>query len=253
MRIFDSHAHYDDPAFDPDREELLAKLPEHGVALVLNAGTTVATSLTSLALAEKYHYIYAAVGLHPEEVENILPGDLDRIERLARSKKCVAIGEIGLDYHYEGFDRQKQLEVFEAQLKLACKLDMPVVIHDRDAHGDTMHLVTAYRPRGVLHCFSGSAETAAQAVALGLYIGFTGSVTFKNNRKAPAVLGAIPRDRILLETDCPYMAPVPDRGRRCDSTMISYTAARIGEIIGLSADDVCELGYLNASRLYGIG
>lgn len=253
MRFFDSHAHYDDSAFDQDRDALLASLPENGVSVVLNAGTTVATSLSSLALAEKYPFIYAAVGLHPEEIDGVQPGDLDKIKELAGQKKAVAIGEIGLDYHYKGFDRAKQLELFEAQLGLARELDMPVVIHDRDAHADTMRLVTQYRPRGVLHCFSGSAETAAQAVSLGLYIGFTGSVTFKNNRKAAAVINAIPRERILLETDCPYMAPEPLRGRRCDSTMLLYTASRVAELLGVTPDEAARLGYENASRLYGIG
>lgn len=253
MRFFDSHAHYDDPAFDQDRDALLASLPENGVSVVLNAGTTVATSLSSLALAEKYPFIYAAVGLQPEEIDGVQPGDLDKIKELAGQKKAVAIGEIGLDYHYKGFDRSKQLELFEAQLGLARELDMPVVIHDRDAHADTMRLVTQYRPRGVLHCFSGSAETAAQAVSLGLYIGFTGSVTFKNNRKAAAVINAIPRERILLETDCPYMAPEPLRGRRCDSTMLMYTASRVAELLGVTPEEAARLGYENASRLYGIG
>lgn len=252
MRIFDSHAHYDDAAFDADRASLLAQLPGSGVTGVINAGTTVASSERSIRLAEDYPYIYAAVGIHPEEVDGCKPGDVDQIRALAESRNVIAIGEIGLDYHYPGFDKQKQLALFESQLKLAGDLGLPVVIHDRDAHGDTMQLLTQYKPRGVLHCFSGSVETAAQAIGLGLYLGFTGSVTFKNNRKAAAVLASIPRDRILVETDCPYMAPEPSRGKRCDSSMIAYTIARIAGILGIGPEEAAALTECNAKRLYNI-
>lgn len=252
MRIFDSHAHYDDTAFDADRATLLAQLPACGVTGIINAGTTVATSENSIRLAEEYPYFYAAVGIHPEEIESCRQDDLDRIRALAASRKVIAIGEIGLDYHYEGFDKEKQLAVFESQLKLARDLGLPAVIHDRDAHGDTMRLLSLYKPRGVLHCFSGSVETAAQAIGLGLYLGFTGSITFKNNRKAAAVLASIPRDRILVETDCPYMAPEPLRGKRCDSSMLAYTIARIADILGIGPEETAALTACNAKRLYNI-
>lgn len=252
MRIFDSHAHYDDPAFDPDRAELLAALPGMGVEGVINAGTTVATSAASAELARKYPYFYAAVGLHPEEAANVGRSDIDGIARLARGEKVVAIGEIGLDYHYEGCDRELQKELFTCQLELADSLGLPVVIHDRDAHGDTMEILRRFRPRGVLHCFSGSAQTALEAVSLGLYIGFTGAVTFKNNRKAQAVLSAVPRGRILAETDCPYMAPEPLRGRRSDSGMLVHTLGRMAEILGITPDEAALLTLDNAKRLYSI-
>jgi TatD DNase family protein len=250
MHIFDSHAHYDDCAFDTDRAELLESLPEQGLIGIINAGTTVQSSLQSIRLAQKYPYIFAAVGIHPEEIGSLQKDDINKIGKLAADGKVVAIGEIGLDYHYEGFNREAQLTLFEAQLSLANDLGLPVIIHDRNAHADTMRLLMQYKPRGVLHCFSGSVETAAQAVALGLYLGFTGAVTFKNNRKAASVIASLPRERILVETDCPYMAPEPLRGQRCDSSMLVCTVCKVASLLGVEPDEAAELTATNARALF---
>lgn len=254
MELFDSHAHYDDPAFDADREELLSSyLPKSGVAGIINAGTSVASSRRCLELAARYPYLYAAAGIHPEESEDAQPGDVEKIGELVKnSHSIVAIGEIGLDYHYEGAGRELQLRLFEEQLMLANDLHLPVILHDRDAHADMFRLIQKHRPRGVLHCFSGSAESAREYVKLGLYFGFTGSVTFKNNRKAPEVLAVLPRDRILIETDCPHMAPEPLRGRRCDSSMLLHTVERVAQYIGLTPDEAAALTARNVRNLFGI-
>lgn len=253
MEIFDTHAHYDDEAFDGDREKLLSSvLPESGVCGIITAGTNIKSSIASASLAEKYSYIYFAAGVHPEDAAEMQNGDIDRIaEILKSSKKAVAVGEIGLDYHWE-IDRGLQKNIFERQLKLANELNLPVVVHDRDAHADTLDLIKKYRPRGTVHCFSGSAETAKELLNLGMYLGFTGSVTFKNNKKAPEVLEIIPSDRILVETDCPYMAPVPLRGKRSDSSMISLTLKFIADIKGTSPDEMAQITAQNARRLFGI-
>lgn len=251
--IFDSHAHYDDSAFDSDREELLALLPQKGVCHVINAGASLKGSAASIALAEKYPYFHAAAGVHPEDAGN-LPADwIEQLGRFLDHPKVVAVGEIGLDYHYEdACPREVQQQVFEAQLRLARERDLPVIVHDREAHGDTMALLRKYRPRGVVHCFSGSAEMAREVVALGMYVGLGGVVTFKNAKHPLEVAAAVPLERILNETDAPYMAPVPCRGKRCDSTMIPWSAAKIGEIKGVSAQEVLAQGCRNAAALFGI-
>lgn len=253
MEIFDTHAHYDDEAFDSDRDEMLSSvLPKSGVCGIVTAGTNVKTSITSAELAAKYDYIYFAAGIHPEDAADMQDGDIDRIaEILKNNKKAVAVGEIGLDYHWE-IDRALQKNIFERQLVLANELDLPVVIHDREAHADTLELIEKYRPRGTVHCFSGSAETAKELISLGMYLGFTGSVTFKNNKKSPAVIEAIPNDRILVETDCPYMAPVPLRGKRSDSSMINLTLQFIADIKGLTPNEMGHITAQNARKLFGI-
>jgi TatD DNase family protein len=254
MEIFDSHAHYDDTAFDGDRMELLGKLPQSGVAGVVNAGISVASSLQSIELAGRFPFIYAAVGIHPEEAEAAGAHDVEKIGEMAQTgKKIVAIGEIGLDYHYEGGSREKQLALFEKQLSLANELRLPVIIHDREAHEDTFRLLRQYKPRGVLHCYSGSAQAAAQAVSLGLYLGFTGVVTFKNSRRAAEAIASIPRGRLLVETDCPYMAPEPLRGRRSDSSMLVHTIGRVAGLLGLEPEEAAALTARNARELFGIG
>lgn len=254
MELFDSHAHYDDKAFDDDREELLGSFASRGIVGVINAGASVASSAASIALAGRYPFVWCAVGIHPEEAAGAQPGDLARIEALAAAGgKVVAIGEIGLDYSYEGADRALQLTLFERQLALACRLRLPVIVHDREAHADTLALLQKYRPRGVVHCYSGSAETAGELISLGLYLGFTGAVTFKNNKKAPAVLAAVPFDRVLIETDCPYMAPVPLRGRRCDSTMLEYTVSAVARMAGLAPEEAAKKTAANARALFSIG
>ncbi len=250
-RIFDSHAHYDDCAFDTDREVLLASLPQRGVGVVVNAAVDVASAERLLALAQQYPYLYAAVGIHPEAVGRATDDWLAALARLARQPKAVAIGEIGLDYHYDdSAPREEQRAWLRRQLALANEMGLPVIVHDRDAHEDTLTLLREYRPRGVVHCFSGSVEMMREVVNLGMYIGLGGATTFKNARRPAAVAAAVPLDRLLLETDAPYMAPEPHRGKRCDSSMIASTAARIAALRGVDTDTVLAAAYENATRLF---
>ncbi|MBR6581569.1 MAG: TatD family hydrolase [Ruminococcus sp.] len=251
--IFDTHAHYADHAFDEDRFELLDKLQDMGVKYVMLASSSVRDTAENAAIAEKYDYIYAASGVHPESVEGNPADYLDIVRNTALSSpKIKAIGEIGLDYHYEGYSREKQIKLFEEQLVLAKELNMPVIIHSRDACEDTLNLLKKHKPMGVLHCFSGSAETAKEIVKLGMYVGFTGVLTFKNAKKALKALAEVPVDRLLLETDCPYMAPVPFRGKRCDSSMIAYTAAAAAEVKGMDTQEIINITCENGKRFYGI-
>ncbi len=251
--MFDTHAHYTDRAFDADREELLAELPEKGVSLVMLAGCSTQDSAACAALANRYDYIYAAAGVHPECVDELPENWLAEIRRIAETEpKVRAIGEIGLDYHYDGYDAEKQKAVFTAQLELAQELDLPVILHVRDAIGDAMEILRKYRPRGVMHCYSGSAETAKEILSLGLHISFTGVLTFKNARKALEVLELLPPERFMLETDCPYMAPVPFRGKRCDSSMIAHTAEKAAEIMGMDTQQLIDRCCENGKKLFGI-
>ena len=254
MRIFDTHAHYDDEAFAADRTFLLEQdLPQKGVWRVINCGASIDGSRQSVQLAHTYGYIYAAVGVHPEEAAHLPDDWVEQIRQLAKDPKVVAIGEIGLDYHYEdACPRQQQKEVFIRQLQLAEELDLPVIIHDREAHGDTMELLRKFRPRGVMHCFSGSAQMAKELVSLGLYVGLGGVVTFKNARHSREVAAAVPADRLLTETDAPYMAPVPYRGKRNDSSLIPFSAAEIGVCRGISEEEVLDMGCRNACALFGL-
>ena len=219
MALFDTHAHYDDSQFDPDREELLAALPENGVGLVVNPGCDIPTSRQALALAEQYPHVYAAVGYHPENCGPYVPEELDILRSLAKHPKAVAIGEIGLDYYWEeNPPRDFQQQVFRAQLQLAQELDLPVIVHDREAHGDSLAIIKEFPAvRGVFHCYSGSVEMARELVKLGWMISFTGVLTYKNARKAVETAREIPLERLMIETDSPYMAPVPCRGRKKES------------------------------------
>lgn len=253
--IFDSHAHYDDEAFDEDRFELIESLKEKGVCGVINCGCTPESTKTALALSEKFDFVYFASGIHPENIPSPEEDEtvFAKIKELAKHKKCVAIGEIGLDYHYEdGAPRERQIEWFEKQLILANELSLPVIVHDRDSHADILELLKKHRPKGVVHCFSGSLEMAQEVLKLGMYIGIGGAVTFKNAKKPVRVAEGIPLDRLLLETDCPYMAPVPFRGKRCDSSLIAFTAQKIAEIRGITTDEVLRAGKINACTLFGI-
>lgn len=251
--IFDTHAHYADSAFDEDREAVLAELPSKGVSYVMLASSSVKDTAENAQLAGCYDYIYAASGVHPESVDTDPEDYLDIVRKTALSSpKIKAIGEIGLDYHYEGYDREKQIRFFEEQIVLAKELGLPIIVHSRDATEDTMTLLKKHRPQGILHCFSGSAETAKEVIKLGMYIGFTGVITFKNAKKAIKALEAVPLDRLLLETDCPYMAPVPFRGKRCDSSMIAYTAEKEAEIKGISVQELVDITCENAKRIYSI-
>ncbi|MCM1165448.1 MAG: TatD family hydrolase [Lachnospiraceae bacterium] len=248
--IFDTHAHYMKSDFGEDLDKLLAELPSKNVARVLAVGCDIPSSTEEAALAERYGYIYAAAGIHPEYAADAPEGWERELEGLLAREKVVALGEIGLDYHYPEPPRGVQRGVFVRQLEMAKRLDMPVIIHSRDACADTMDILRQYKPRGVLHCFSGSAETAREVVRLGMYIGFTGVLTFKNSKKACAACEAVPIDRLLLETDCPYMAPVPHRGERCDSSMIAFTAAKMAEIKGVSTEEMIDVARENGERLF---
>ena len=250
--IFDSHAHYDDTAFDPDREELLTALRRGGVSRILTIGSDLATSRAAVSLAESHGFIWAAVGVHPHEA-NSLPRDwLAQLEALAASPRVRAVGEIGFDYHYDSDWKEAQRAAFEAQLCLAARLGLPVIIHDREAHGDTMELLRRYRPAGVVHCYSGSAEMAKEILSLGMYLGFTGVVTFKNARRALEAAAVVPLDRLLVETDCPYMAPEPFRGKRCDSSLMPYTIQKLAELKGVTPQELTDCTAQNACRLFGI-
>lgn len=252
MGIFDTHAHYLREDFGGELYGLLDGMLEMGVDRIMAVGYDLASSAEEAELARRYPFITAAAGIHPENVEG-LPADwLSRIEEMLRLPQVTALGEIGLDRHYEGFDRALQAEVFEKQLVLARDMDMPVIIHSRDACEDTMELLRKYRPKGVMHCFSYSPEVAQEVVRLGMYVGFTGVLTFKNSKKAWAACEAVPMDRLLLETDSPYMAPVPHRGEKSHSGMIKYTAARMAEIKGVSAEEMTEICRENGERLFGL-
>lgn len=251
--FFDSHAHLDDRRFDDDRAQILEDLKNHGVGLVMNVGCDLTSSLASIRLAKTYPFLYAAVGSHPDDAEAVNDNLIAMYRQLAQEEKVKAIGEIGLDYHYEDPPRAVQLPAFRAQLALARELDLPVVVHEREAHADAMELVREFSDvHGVFHCYSGSLEQAKELVRRGWYIGFTGVITFKNARKAVEVAQWMPLDRILIETDCPYMAPEPWRGRRNDSRYVPLMAKKIAEIKGLALEEVEAATTENAKRLFGI-
>ena len=251
---FDTHAHYDDEMFDGDREWLLDRaLPESGVALVLNPGCERRSSLFAVELSEKYDYIYAAAGWHPSDAESFDESSETLIRELCGKKKVRAIGEIGLDYHYGADTKETQQKVLRRQLAIARELGKPVIIHDRDAHADCMAILAEYpEVKGVFHCYSGSAEMAAELVRRGWYLSFTGAITFKNARRAPEVIASVPLDRIMIETDSPYLAPVPNRGKRNDSTMIKFVAEKIAEIKHVPVNEVYSVTSQNAKNVFGI-
>lgn len=250
---FDTHVHYDDKAFDTDRDALIAALPEAGVELVLDPGCDIRSSRKALELAEKYSFVYAAVGVHPEELDSLTDSSLDELKALAAHPKCVAIGEIGLDYYWDDKHKDEQKKLLHAQLELASELDKPVIIHDREAHADSFEAVCRFdKLRGVFHCYSGSAEMAKELLKCGWYLGFDGPVTYKNARKAIEVLELCPLDRILIETDGPYLSPVPMRGKRNDSRNLRYVVEKIAEVKGLPPEAVAAASLSNGRALFSI-
>lgn len=254
LNIFDSHAHYDDESFNEDREAVIKELRERGIVGVLNCGASLQGARASVELADNYDFFYAAVGLHPEHADMLNEEILKELKEMAKNVKVKAIGEIGLDYYYEeNPPREIQKAAFRAQLKLAKELKLPVVIHDRDAHEDTINLLKEFpEVKGVLHCFGGSVEFATECLKLGYYIGFTGVVTFKNAKKIIEVAKEVPLDRMLVETDCPYMAPVPYRGKRNRSDYIEFVIEKLAEIKGISADEIAEQTINNVKKMLKI-
>lgn len=257
--IFDSHCHYDDGAFDEDRYELLDRLltgDDHPVDKMLHAATDEKSSLFGIETAKRYENFYTSIGFHPENVDSVPDNYMDILGELykkaAEIHKLCAVGEIGLDYHYEGYDKDKQIRLFRDQVRFAVCRSLPVIVHCRDATEDCLKILGEFRPDGVMHCFSGSAETAQEVVRMGMYIGFTGALAFENNKKSRRACDVVPIDRLLLETDCPYMAPPPYRGKRSDSSMIAQTARVMAEIKGVSVKEILRITNENACNLFGI-
>lgn len=252
--IFDSHAHYDSSKFNEDREELLSSMQENGIGTIVNCGASLKSVTAVVELAEKYPFIYAAVGLHPDEVGDLNEERFAFLREQCKKEKVVAVGEIGLDYYWDNESHETQKEWFVKQLNLARELDLPVIIHSRDAAEDTLKIMKEYGQglRGVIHCFSYSKELAEEYVKMGFYIGIGGVVTFKNGKKLKEIAATIPLDRILLETDCPYLAPEPHRGKRNSSLYIPYIAEEIANLKGITYEEVVAQTEENAVRLFGI-
>jgi len=253
--LFDTHAHYDDERFDEDRHQLIESLNAKGVGYVVNIAADMESAKKSIELAEKYSFIYAAVGVHPHSADEVNEKNLEILAEYARNSKVKAIGEIGLDYYYDNSPRDIQKRAFNMQLELASMLKLPVIIHDRDAHEDSMNIIKEKRASlsyGVFHCFSGSVEMAKELIEMDFYISVGGPLTFKNSRKLPDVVRYVPLDRLLIETDCPYLAPEPHRGKRNDSGYMYLVAQKIAEIKGLSFDEVAAATTDNAKKFFGI-
>ena len=251
--LFDTHAHLNDPAFDPDREELMAGLAAKGVGLVMNAGCSLESSMDIVNMTAKYPWLYGSVGSHPDSANEVNEEVIEEYRKLCQNEKIKAIGEIGLDYYYEDIPRDIQKQAFRMQMQLAKELDMPVIVHEREAHDDGMRIVKEFPGvTGVFHCYSGSAEMARQLVKMGWYIGFTGVLTFKNARKAVETAASIPLDRIVIETDCPFMAPEPFRGKRNDPGYLYRMAEKLAEIRGITAEEAAAVTTENAMRLFRI-
>lgn len=249
--IFDAHAHYDDKWFDEDRNELLENLKQKGVCGIVNNSVDLKTAKISIEFCEKYDYFYSAVGFHPENLENIPSDYIDKLATLTNHKKVVAIGETGLDYHWD-IQKDLQNKIFEEQLKLSLELKMPIVVHDREAHGDTLSYLKKYKPKALVHCFSGSVEMMRECMRYGCYISLGGVVTFKNAKHSIDVAKEVPIEKLLLETDAPYMSPVPFRGKRNDSSMILYTAQKIAELKDIPIQKLLDITKENAYRFYNI-
>ena len=252
--LFDTHAHYDAEQFDADRHALLSSLPSLGVELIVNPGCDLPSSRAALALAEKYPFLYAAVGYHPENCAPYEPSHLEELRQMAKSPRVKAIGEIGLDYYWpENPPKDLQEEVFRAQMALAEELNLPVIIHEREAHADALAIVKEFpKVKGVFHCYSGSAEFAKEILKCGYMISFTGVVTFKNARKAAEAVEVIPLERLMIETDAPYMAPVPHRGKRNQSDYTLFIAQKIAQLKGLTTEEVIAATTENGKRFFNI-
>jgi TatD DNase family protein len=251
--IFDTHAHYDDERFSEDRDALLQEIHKNGVSYIVNASASLESLEDTLELSCRYAFIYAALGIHPEFADKMNEDILDKIRVLSKEKKVVAIGEIGLDYYYDKSNGDLQRYWFERQIELAKELCLPVIIHDRDAHEDTVNILRkteVQKVGGIFHCFSGSAQMALDMLKLNFYIGIGGTVTFKNARKMVEVVEAVPLDRLVVETDCPYLAPDPYRGKRNNSGYLTYTIAKIAEIKGISEAEVTEATFENAKKIF---
>ena len=253
MKIFETHAHYDDEAFREDREALFDEMFANDIDTIINVGASFAGCEQSVALADSHEKIYAAVGIHPEDVEELTEARMAWLKKTAsENQKVLAIGEIGLDYYWMESSKEEQKKFFKAQIELANKLDMPIIVHDRDAHGDTLDILKETKPKGVVHCFSGSKEMAREIIKLGMYIGLNGVVTFNNARKSLEVAKEIPIERLVLETDCPYLAPTPMRGKRNDSHYIAYIAEKIASLLDMDAQELLNITNENAKRLYNL-
>ncbi len=251
--FFDTHTHLDDEKFDTDRDELIASLKDEGLSLAVNIGANIKTSKASITLAEKYDFIYAAVGVHPNDTGDMNDEDLAQIEELAKHPRVVAIGEIGLDYHYDEPAPDVQKIWFEKQLKLAQKLSLPYIVHDRDAHADVLEIIKKVGyTNGVMHCFSGSVEMAKEVTKMGMYVSIAGQVTFKNAPKVQAVATSVPLDKMLIETDSPYLTPEPFRGKRNNSGYVKYTAAKIAELRGMTTEEIAAITMENGKKFYNI-
>lgn len=251
--LYDTHAHLDDSMFDNDRAEVIEKIKNSNVGLVNNIAADMESSRAAIRLAEEYDFIYATVGVHPSDVNSMTQDQIADLKKLAQHKKVVAIGEIGLDYHYDDYDVVLQQKWFRAQLDLAQELDMPVVIHDRDSKSDCLQILKEKNiSNGVIHCFSGSAETAKELIKMGFHISFTGVITFKNARRAIEALKVVPMDRLFIETDCPYMAPEPFRGKRNDSSLVYRIAEKIAEVKNIPLEDVINITTNNAIKFFNI-
>jgi len=252
--LFDTHAHYDSGAYAADRYVVLDAMNAAGVGLIIDPGCDLESSRAAVEIADRYDFVYAAVGWHPEELDSLTDGGMREIRRLAEHPKTVAVGEIGLDYYWDKERKDEQKALFTRQLDMATELDLPVIIHDREAHGDSLEIVSDYKGlRGVFHCYSGSPEMAEELLKRGWYLGFDGPVTYNNAKKQLAVLDMCPVDRILLETDSPYMTPVPHRGERNDSRMLKFIAERVAEVKHMSYDELVRITEENGRKLFKIG
>lgn len=252
--LFDTHAHFEDDQFNNDRDEVLKSLKEYGVGNICNVGSSMESSRAGSALAEKYDFVYASVGVHPSETGNLTEADMEELKNLASNPKVCAIGEIGLDYHYpDDVKPDIQRKWFIRQIELAKELNMPIIVHDRESRGEGLEILKEYKvSNGVVHCFSGSAEAAREIVKLGMMVSFTGVLTFKNARRAVEACAAVPLDRLMIETDCPYMAPEPHRGKRNFSGYVEFVARKMAEIKNVSYEEIVRITEENAKRFYGI-